>query len=229
MKRLQEYNFPDDLKSMSEKELELLSYEIRDFLIEKVANTGGHLASNLGVVELTIALHRVFDSPKDKIIWDVGHQAYVHKILTGRADRFDTLRTLDGISGFPRRKESQHDMHDSGHASTSLSIAAGYAAGRDLSGGEDEVIAVVGDGAMTGGLAFEALNNVGHSGSKIIVILNDNEMSIEKNGGGLSQHLSKLRASKAYLEFKKQLKKTLKGVPGWGTAFIRGLNTYATL
>ena len=222
MKRLQEYNFPDDLKSMSEKELELLSYEIRDFLIEKVANTGGHLASNLGVVELTIALHRVFDSPKDKIIWDVGHQAYVHKILTGRADRFDTLRTLDGISGFPRRKESQHDMHDSGHASTSLSIAAGYAAGRDLSGGEDEVIAVVGDGAMTGGLAFEALNNVGHSGSKIIVILNDNEMSIEKNGGGLSQHLSKLRASKAYLEFKKQLKKTLKGVPRVGDSLYSG-------
>jgi len=222
MKRLQEYNFPDDLKSMSEKELELLSYEIRDFLIEKVANTGGHLASNLGVVELAIALHRVFNSPKDKIIWDVGHQAYVHKILTGRADRFDTLRTLDGISGFPRRKESLHDMHDSGHASTSLSIAAGYAAARDLSGEEGEVIAVVGDGAMTGGIAFEALNNVGHSGSKIIVILNDNEMSIEKNGGGLSQHLSKLRASKAYLDFKKQLKKTLRGVPRVGDSLYSG-------
>jgi 1-deoxy-D-xylulose-5-phosphate synthase len=222
MKRLQEYNFPEDLKTMSEKELDLLSYEIRDFLIEKVADTGGHLASNLGVVELSIALHRVFDSPKDKIVWDVGHQAYVHKILTGRAGRFDTLRALDGISGFPKRRESQHDMHDSGHASTSLSIAAGYAAARDLSHGEGEVIAVVGDGAMTGGIAFEALNNVGNSGSKMIVILNDNEMSIEKNGGGLSQHLGKLRASRAYLEFKKQLKKTLKGVPCVGDSLYSG-------
>ncbi|MFA7659700.1 MAG: 1-deoxy-D-xylulose-5-phosphate synthase [Anaerovoracaceae bacterium] len=223
MKRLQEFTFPEDLKTMSEKELSLLAYEIRDFLIEKVSCSGGHLASNLGVVELSIALHRVFDSPKDKIIWDVGHQAYVHKILTGRAHGFDSLRSIDGISGFPRRKESPHDMHDSGHASTSLSIAAGYAAARDLSGADSDVIAVIGDGAMTGGVAFEALNNVGSSGSKMLVILNDNEMSIEKNAGGLSQHLGKLRASKAYLEFKKQLKKTLKGVPCVGVSLYSGL------
>ncbi len=222
MKRLQEYTFPEDLKTMSEKEMSLLSYEIRDFLIEKVSCTGGHLASNLGVVELSIALHRVFDSPKDKIIWDVGHQAYVHKILTGRAQRFDSLRSIDGISGFPKRNESPHDMYDSGHASTSLSIAAGYAAARDLSGADNKVIAVIGDGAMTGGVAFEALNNIGSSGTKMLVILNDNEMSIEKNGGGLSQHLGKLRASKAYLEFKKQLKKTLKGVPCVGDSLYSG-------
>ncbi len=222
MKRLQEYNFPDDLKTMSENELSLLPYEIRDFLIDKVSAKGGHLASNLGVVELSIALHLVFDSPKDKIIWDVGHQAYVHKILTGRADRFDTLRALDGISGFPRRSESPHDMHDSGHASTSLSIAAGYAAARDMDGTAGEVIAVIGDGALTGGVAYESLNNIGSSGSKVIVILNDNEMSIEKNGGGLSQHLGRLRASKTYLELKKQLKKTLKGVPGVGDSLYSG-------
>ncbi len=222
MKRLQEYIFPEDLKSMPENDLELLSYEIRDFLIEKVSCTGGHLASNLGVVELSIAIHKVFDSPKDKIIWDVGHQAYVHKILTGRADRFDYLRAMDGISGFPRRTESPHDMHDSGHASTSLSIASGYAAARDLSGEDGEVIAVIGDGAMTGGVAFEALNNAGSSHSKLIVILNDNEMSIDENGGGLSQHFRKLRASKTYLEFKKQLKKVLKGVPGVGDSLYSG-------
>ncbi len=222
MKHLQEYNFPEDLKTMSEKELVLLSYDIRDFLIEKISDTGGHLASNLGVVELTIALHRIFDSPKDKIIWDVGHQAYVHKILTGRSDKFDTLRSLDGISGFPKRSESPHDMYDSGHASTSLSIAAGYVAARELCGTEGEVIAVIGDGAMTGGVAFEALNDIGSTASKIIVVLNDNEMSIEKSSGGLSQHLGKLRASKAYLEFKRQLKKTLKGVPRVGDSLYSG-------
>ena len=222
MKHLQEYNFPEDLKTMSEKELVLLSYDIRDFLIEKISDTGGHLASNLGVVELTIALHRIFDSPKDKIIWDVGHQAYVHKILTGRSDKFDTLRSLDGISGFPKRSESPHDMYDSGHASTSLSIAAGYVAARELCGTEGEVIAVIGDGAMTGGVAFEALNDIGSTASKIIVVLNDNEMSIEKSSGGLSHHLGKLRASKAYLEFKRQLKKTLKGVPRVGDSLYSG-------
>ncbi len=222
MKRLQEYNFPEDLKTMSEKELGLLAYAIRDFLIEKVSDTGGHLASNLGVVELTIALHRVFDSPRDKIIWDVGHQAYVHKILTGRADRFDTLRALDGLSGFPKRKESVHDMYDSGHASTSISIAAGYAAARDLGGKKGEIIAVMGDGAMTGGVAFEALNNVGSSGSKMLLILNDNEMSIDKSDGGVSRHLGKLRASKTYLGFKKQLKKTLKGLPQIGDGLYSG-------
>lgn len=215
-KRLPDYNFPTDLKTMTEKELDLLPYEIRDFLIEKVSKNGGHIASNLGVVELSIALHYIFDSPKDKIIWDVGHQSYVHKILTGRADEFDTLRTFNGLSGFPKRSESQHDMYDAGHASTSISIGMGYAISRDLDGDNYEVISIIGDGSMTGGIAFEALNNAGNSGSKMIVILNDNEMSISKNNGGLSQHLGKLRTSQAYLEFKKQLKKTLQGIPKVG-------------
>ncbi len=210
MKGLCEYNFPEDLKGMSKRELELLSYQIREYLIEKVAKSGGHLASNLGVVELTIALHKVFDSPKDKIIWDVGHQAYIHKILTGRAEGFDCLRGLDGLSGFPKRRESAHDMYDAGHASTSLSIAAGYARARDLSGGREEVIAVIGDGSMTGGIAFEALNNIGSSNSKLIVVLNDNEMSIDKSRGGLTRHFKNLRTSKAYLEFKRRVREGLK-------------------
>lgn len=222
MKRLHEYNFPEDLKTMSSDELDLLSYEIRDFLIEKVSKTGGHLASNLGVVELTIAIHKIFDSPEDKIIWDVGHQAYVHKILTGRAEDFDNLRCLDGISGFPKRCESPHDIYDAGHASTSISIAAGLAAVRDLDEKGGEIIAVIGDGALTGGIALEAMNNAGSSPSKMIVILNDNEMSIEKNGGGISQHLGKLRVSKTYLEFKKNLKKVLKGMPRVGDNLYSG-------
>lgn len=221
-KRLLDYDFPADLKEMSERELGLLSYEIRDFLIEKVSKTGGHIASNLGVVELSIALHKVFESPKDKIIWDVGHQSYIHKILTGRADRFDTLREYNGLSGFPKRIESQHDMYDAGHASTSISVGMGYATARDLDGDKYEVISVIGDGALTGGIAFEALNNAGNTGAKMIVILNDNEMSIEKNNGSLSQHLGKLRASQAYLEFKKQLKKTLKCIPRVGEGIYSG-------
>ena len=221
-KTLLDYQFPHDLKMMSEKELELLSYEIRDFLIEKVSKTGGHLASNLGVVELTLALHKVFESPRDKMVWDVGHQSYVHKILTGRANCFDNLRCLNGISGFPKRDESEHDMFDTGHSSNSISAAMGYAAARDLNGEDYSVISIIGDGALTGGMAYEALNNAGASKSKMIVVLNDNEMSISKNTGGISQHLSKLRASQAYLEFKKQLKKTLKGIPGVGEGLYSG-------
>lgn len=221
-KTIMDYQFPEDLKTMTERDLELLTYEIRDFLIEKVSKTGGHLASNLGVVELTIALHKVFDSPMDKMVWDVGHQSYVHKILTGRAACFDGLRCLNGISGFPKREESVHDMFDTGHSSNSISAAMGYAAARDLDGGDYNVIAVIGDGALTGGMAYEALNNAGSSQSKMIVILNDNEMSIDKNIGGISQHLSKLRASQAYLDFKKQLKKTLRGIPGVGEGLYSG-------
>ena len=159
-KNILDYDFPKDLKGMSIEEMELLSYSIREFLIDKVAVNGGHLASNLGVVELTLALHRYFNSPKDKIIWDVGHQAYVHKILTGRAGEFDTLRKLDGLSGFPKAKESEHDIYDTGHSSVSISAAAGLAAARDLKGEEGEVIAVIGDGSFTGGMAYEALNNI---------------------------------------------------------------------
>lgn len=222
-KKLLEYDFPADLKDMSERELELLSYEIRDFLLDRVSKTGGHIASNLGAVELTIALHRVFNSPTDKIIWDVGHQSYIHKILTGRGAQFDGLRSLGGLSGFPKRHESEHDMYDAGHASTSISIGMGYATARDLDGQNYDVISVLGDGALTGGMAFEALNNAGTAGAKLIVILNDNEMSIDKNSGSLSQHLGKLRASHAYLDFKKQLKKTVKSIPRVGEGLLTGM------
>ena len=222
-KTLLEYRFPEELKTLSLRELELLSYEIRDFLIENVSRTGGHLASNLGVVELTIALHRAFESPRDKIIWDVGHQSYVHKILTGRAAQFDTLRQYHGLSGFPKREESCHDFFDTGHSSTSISAAAGFAAARDLSGDDFEVVAVIGDGALTGGLAYEAMNNLGAGKSKVYVILNDNGMSISKNTGGMSQHLGKLRTSRTYLDLKKQLKKTLKGIPSVGEDHYHGV------
>ena len=221
-KTILDYQFPEDLKTMNERELELLSYEIRDFLIEKVSKNGGHLASNLGVVELSIALHKVFDSPMDKMVWDVGHQSYVHKILTGRASAFDGLRRLNGLSGFPKREESIHDMFDTGHSSNSISAAMGYAVARDLDGKDYSVISIIGDGALTGGMAYEALNNAGSSKSKMIVILNDNEMSISKNIGGISQHLAKLRASQTYHDFKRQLKKTLRGIPGVGEGLYSG-------
>ena len=210
-KKITDYHFPDDLKDMTDRELELLSYEIRDFLIENVSRTGGHLASNLGVVELTIALHRVFESPRDKIVWDVGHQSYIHKILTGRASEIGRIRCFNGISGFPKRCESEHDCFETGHSSTSISAAAGFAAARDLKSEDHQVVAVIGDGALTGGLAYEGLNNVGDSGRKMIVILNDNQMSISRNTGGIAKHLNKLRTSSTYLDFKKQMKKTLKG------------------
>ncbi|MDR1135519.1 MAG: 1-deoxy-D-xylulose-5-phosphate synthase [Clostridiales Family XIII bacterium] len=222
-KNLYEYDFPAELKSMSLKEMELLSTLIRDFLIENISKTGGHLASNLGVVELTVALHKVFDTPNDKIIWDVGHQCYVHKLLTGRAARFDTLRKLGGLSGFPKREESPHDFFNSGHSSNSVSAAIGFAAARDLAGESGEVIAVIGDGALTGGEAFEGLNNAGNLKTKLIVILNDNEMSISKNTGGMSQHLSRLRTSRAYIEFKKSLKNALKHIPWLGDGLYNGM------
>lgn len=210
MKRdLTEYIFPEDLKNMSGEELELLSYAIRDFLIDKISRTGGHLASNLGVVELTIALHRFYDCPRDKIIWDVGHQSYVHKILTGRADRFDTLRQTGGMSGFPKSGESEYDAYDTGHSSTSLSAAAGMAAARDIKHEDYNVVAVIGDGSLTGGMSYEALNNIGASKSKVIVILNDNGMSISKNIGGISRHLGKLRTSNEYLNAKKNIKENI--------------------
>ncbi len=213
---------PEKVKKMSDYELELLSYEIRDFLIENISKTGGHLASNLGVVELTIAIHRVFDMPRDKVIWDVGHQAYVHKILTGRANQFDSLRKTDGLSGFPKRSESIYDCYDSGHSSSSISAAYGMATARDLHGENYEVLAVIGDGALTGGMAYEALNNAGASETKMIVILNDNQMSISKNTGGITKHLSKLRTSKGYLNFKKKLKTTLKNIPNVGESIYKG-------
>lgn len=221
-KKLLEYNFPDDLKQLENKELDLLSYEIRDFLIENLSKTGGHLASNLGVVELTIALHKCFNSPEDKIIWDVGHQSYVHKILTGRAKLFENLRSIGGLSGFPKRSESIHDTFDTGHSSNSISVGLGYAKARDLKGKDNYIISVIGDGALTGGMAYEAMNNAEKTG-KFIIIINDNEMSIEKNIGGISKHLSKLRTSQAYINFKKKLKKKVKGIPKLGEDIYSGI------
>lgn len=225
-KKISDHNFPEDLKTMSERELGLLSYEIRDFLIDIVSKTGGHIASNLGVVELTIALHKVYNSPRDKIVWDVGHQSYTHKILTGRANQFHTLRQLNGLSGFPKRQESPHDIFDSGHSSNSISVALGLACARDIKGDKESIIAVIGDGALTGGVAYEALNNAGHSKENMTVILNDNEMSIGRNSGGMSSHLGKLRVSKEYNAFKKQLKKTISGIPILGNSIYSGLEHF---
>ncbi len=222
-KYLMKHQFPDDLKNMDIDELELMSYEIRDFLVEEVSKTGGHLASNLGAVELSIALHKVFDSPTDKLIWDVGHQTYVHKILTGRADKFPGLRQLNGLSGFPKSKESPHDIFDTGHSSTSISLGLGMAAARDIKGEDYNVVSIIGDGAMTGGVAFEALNNVASLNSKMIVILNDNEMSISKNTGGFSKYLGRLRGSDKYLSMKSQIKKNVSKVPVIGEGMITGL------
>lgn len=206
---LNSIRFPKDIKNLSEKQLEILSEEIREFLIDKVSKTGGHLASNLGVVELTISLFRSFNFDEDKIIWDVGHQSYVHKILTGRKDRFNELRQKDGMSGFPKRKESKYDFFDTGHSSTSISAAVGMARARDLKNEKHKVVAVIGDGALTGGMALEALNDVGFKKTDMIIILNDNEMSIGKNVGGLSKYLSNLRVRPGYNKIKMDVHSTL--------------------
>ena len=198
-KYLDKVNSPKDIKNMNVEELDLLAKDIRKFLVRSVSKTGGHLASNLGVVELTLALHKVFDSPKDKIVWDVGHQSYVHKIITGRKDKFDTLRQLNGMSGFPKEKESCHDIIDTGHSSTSISTAVGLACARDIKGEDGSVIAVIGDGSITGGMALEAINQLGYIKNDMIIILNDNEMSIDKNVGGMSTYMSSLiRNSKVH-------------------------------
>ncbi len=195
-------NQPDDLKRLNPHELEQLAAEIRAELLHTVLQTGGHLASNLGVVELTLALHTVFASPADKIVWDVGHQCYVHKLLTGRRDRFATIRQYGGLSGFPAREESEHDAFGAGHASTSVSAALGMATARDLAGGKHHVVAVIGDGAMSGGLAFEGVNNAGHLATRFILVLNDNGMSISRNVGALAKHLSRLRTEPLYTQAK---------------------------
>ncbi len=223
MRNLKDYDFPEDLKTMSDEELELLAVDIRDFLISTISRTGGHLASNLGVVELTIVLEKMFDFSRDRIIWDVGHQSYVHKILTGRCDKFETLRQIDGLSGFPRRSESVYDAFDTGHASTSLSALLGMAEARDLQGEDYATVAVIGDGSLTGGLALEGLNNLGASRSDSIVILNDNGMSISQSTGGLSRHLNKLRVSQGYYDFKKTLKSRVKKIPKVGDDLYSGL------
>ena len=197
---------PSYIKNLDKSQLKQLSEEIRKFLIEQLSVTGGHLGPNLGVVELTIALHYFFDSPKDKFIWDVGHQAYVHKILTGRAGPFDTLRQYKGLSGFPKRNESEHDVWETGHSSTSLSAAMGMAIARDLKGDNDNIIAIIGDGALTGGMALEALNHIGHEQKDIIVVLNDNEMSIAPNVGALTQCVRAFRTGGKYNRQKMKLR-----------------------
>ena len=201
------------IKNSDYGDLEALAQEMRDFLVEKVSKTGGHLASNLGIVETTIALHKVYDTAVDRIIFDVGHQSYVHKIITGRAGAFDTLRTYKGLSGFPKSRESVHDAYDTGHSSTSISAAMGYATARDLRNEDYQVVAVIGDGAMTGGLVYEALNNIGASGTNIKIILNDNGMSIAKNVGAMSRHLNNLRTSKNYTRMKENIREALDNIP----------------
>lgn len=214
-------NSPSDLKKLSYGELEILSDELRDYIIEVVSENGGHLASNLGVVELTLALHRIFDSPEDKIIWDVGHQSYIHKVVTGRRESFKTLRKRGGISGFPKRAESIHDVFETGHSSTSISAALGMAKARDLAGENYSVVAVIGDGALTGGMAFEALNHAGDFPTNLIVILNDNEMSISHNIGGLSNYLSRLRTEPAYFRFKGRIETILNKIPVVGESMFK--------
>ncbi|MGI6765623.1 MAG: 1-deoxy-D-xylulose-5-phosphate synthase [Lentihominibacter sp.] len=221
---LSQKNFPDDLKDMSYSEMELLSYELRDFLVDTVAKTGGHLAPNLGVVELTMALHKCFDTPEDKIIWDVGHQAYIHKILTGRMKDFATLRKLDGLSGFPKVAESEYDLFDTGHSSTSISLGLGMALARDLKDEDYHVVSVIGDGAMTGGPAFEALNNAGNMDTNFIVILNDNGMSISPNTGGLSASLGRITSTDKYVHMKTHVKKGFAKVPVIGESIISGIH-----
>lgn len=221
-KILDSINSPEDLKKLSYNELNVLSKELRDYVIKVVSENGGHLASNLGVVELTLALHRVFDAPRDKIIWDVGHQSYIHKIITGRRDSFTTLRKLNGISGFPKREESAYDAFETGHSSTSISAALGMAKARDLAGDNYTVAAVIGDGALTGGMSFEALNHAGDFPTNFIVILNDNNMSISHNIGGLSNYLSRLRTEPAYFRMKNKIETVLNSIPVIGRPMFRG-------
>lgn len=220
LERIQKEN---DIKKLSAEELEELAKEIRTFLIEKISKTGGHLASNLGVVELTMAMHLAFDLPSDKIIWDVGHQAYTHKLLTGRKDGFDDLRKYGGMSGFPKRKESDCDAFDTGHSSTSISAGLGYVHARDLKGEDYRVISVIGDGSLTGGMAYEALNNAASLHTNFIIVLNDNHMSISENVGGMSAYLARLRTADIYTELKKGITTALHKVPVVGDSMIEQL------
>jgi 1-deoxy-D-xylulose-5-phosphate synthase len=220
---LEQIQTPSDLKKLSEDQLPKLAEEIRQFLIKSLSNTGGHLASNLGVVELTIVLHYLFNSPHDKFLWDVGHQAYVHKLLTGRGGRFSTLRQYKGLCGFPKMSESEHDVWETGHSSTSLSGAMGMAVARDLMGENNKVIAIIGDGALTGGMALEALNHIGQEQKDITVILNDNEMSISPNVGALHNYLGRLRTHHQYNKMKIEIEQMLKKIPTFGQPFAKTL------
>ncbi|MGI6225428.1 MAG: 1-deoxy-D-xylulose-5-phosphate synthase [Peptococcales bacterium] len=218
---LEQISDPSDLKKLNITQLEKLAQEIRKEILDVVAKNGGHLAPNLGVVELTLALHCVYTSPLDKIVWDVGHQAYVHKLLTGRYQNFSTLRQYGGISGFPKKSESPHDSFGTGHSSTSISAALGFAKARDLNGTKNEVVAVIGDGAMTGGMAFEALNHTGHLNTKVTVILNDNEMSIAQNVGAMSAYLNRVRTDPFYTKRKEDIEFLLKKIPAIGSTMVK--------
>ncbi|MCR5107379.1 MAG: 1-deoxy-D-xylulose-5-phosphate synthase [Lachnospiraceae bacterium] len=223
---LDSINKPNDIKKVDPGDYGQLSQEIRDFLVNKISITGGHLGSNLGVVELTMALHLVADLPKDKIIWDVGHQSYTHKLLTGRKDGFDTLRKYGGMSGFPKRKESECDVFDTGHSSTSVSAGLGYVKARDLNGEDYGVYAVIGDGAITGGMAFEAFNNASRLKTNYVIILNDNEMSIAENVGGIARYLRKIRTAESYKNFKIDLENYLNKIPKVGEHVVDTLKKY---
>jgi 1-deoxy-D-xylulose-5-phosphate synthase len=211
---------PADLRGLTPPQLEQLAGEIRETIINTVSTTGGHLAPNLGVVELTLGLHRALDCPKDKIVWDVGHQAYVHKLLTGRRDRFGTLRQYGGVCGFPKKSESAYDVFDTGHASNSISVALGMAEARDADGGDETIVAVIGDGSLTGGMAFEAMNHAGHLGTRVIVLLNDNEMSIAANVGALASYLGRVRLDPRYQRLRDDVESTLARIPGVGRAMV---------
>ena len=212
---------PQDLKQLSMKDLSHLAKEIRSLIINVVSTTGGHLSPNLGVVELTLALHYVFDSPRDKIIWDVGHQCYPHKIITGRREEFSALRQHHGLCGFPCREESEYDVYNTGHASTALSAALGMAVARDKKNEDHHVVSVVGDGSLTGGMAWEALNQIGHLKDRLIIILNYNEMSISQNVGAMSKYLSYLVSGQHYLKMKDHVKSILKIIPAVGKPMIK--------
>ena len=220
---LEQINQVNDIKKLDKNEWNALAQEIREFLIEKISVTGGHLASNLGVVELTMAMHLAFDFPQDKVVWDVGHQSYTHKLLTGRKAGFDELRKYGGMSGFPKRNESDCDCFYTGHSSTSISAGIGLVKARDLLGGNYSVISVIGDGALTGGMAFEALNNASQLKSNFIIVLNDNQMSIAENVGGISQYLNGLRSAEGYNNFKEGLQNTLEKIPVYGEGLVRQL------
>ena len=223
---LEKIHDPSDLKKLNYRQLEALAEELRQEIIKVVSDHGGHLASNLGMVELTIAMHYVFDAPGDKIIFDVGHQTYAHKLLTGRYEGFQRLRERDGVSGFPQMDESEYDSFTAGHASTAISAALGIARTRDIMHGDYHVLAVVGDGALTGGMCYEALNDAGQSDTRMIVILNDNDMSIAKNVGALSRYLTGLRQSKGYRAFKRGVRRTLERIPGVGMPLFKFIEKF---
>ena len=220
---LEKINKPNDIKNIDKKDYPKLAEEIREFLIDSVSKTGGHLASNLGTVDLTIALHAVLDFPKDKIVWDVGHQAYTHKILTGRKDEFESLRQLNGLSGFPKRHESLCDSFDTGHSSTSISAALGMATAAELNETDEKIVAVIGDGALSGGMALEAINNAADLKRNMLIIINDNKMSISKNVGGMSNYLNKLRASEQYNDFKSDVETSLSRIPKFGSSLVKSV------